>query len=145
MTPAVAIVDTNVIVSGLLTTAPNAPTALILDAMLAGGFSYLLSVELLSEYRRVLRRPRIARSHGLSDTDIDALLTGIALNGEVREAPKAGTAAPDAGDRHLWALLESDPAVMFVTGDEALLKDATRPDRVVSPRQFVALLKQSRP
>ncbi|MEZ5330675.1 MAG: hypothetical protein R2991_01180 [Thermoanaerobaculia bacterium] len=40
------VVDTNVVVAGLLTGDAHAPTALILDAMLAGRVLYALSVEL---------------------------------------------------------------------------------------------------
>jgi putative PIN family toxin of toxin-antitoxin system len=145
LTPRTAIIDTNVIVSGLLTAEADAPTAVILDAMVGGGFSYLLSVELLAEYRRVLCRPRIARHHRLSDTEVDALLTELALNGDVRDPQATSTTVPDAGDRHVWALLESDPTAVLVTGDDALLKHAPGRDRVLSPRQFVEAMKSRRP
>ena len=54
------VVDTNVVVSGLITSDATAPTARILDAMLRGELRFLLSEELLSEYRSVLLRPKIA-------------------------------------------------------------------------------------
>jgi hypothetical protein len=44
-----AVVDTNVVVEGLLTKDPAAPTARILDGMLAGSFPFILSVVLLAE------------------------------------------------------------------------------------------------
>lgn len=142
MTARPAIIDTNVIVSGLLTADTDAPTAVILSAMLAGRLSYLLSVDLIAEYREVLVRPRIARHHGLSDTEIDAVLTELTLNGDVRTPHAAAARVPDSGDRHLWALLESIPTSVLVTGDDALLKHALWPDRVVSPRQFVAEMER---
>ena len=43
MTPKVCLVDTNVIVSGLIGADPNSPPARILDAMLAGDVLYLMS------------------------------------------------------------------------------------------------------
>ena len=49
MTLPVVIVDTNVIVSGILTGASASPTATILDGMLRGAFTYLLSLDLLRE------------------------------------------------------------------------------------------------
>ncbi len=61
MTLPVAVIDTNVVVSDLLTGEPVPPTAVLLDGMLRGRFTYLLSLELLAEYREVLLRPRIRR------------------------------------------------------------------------------------
>jgi uncharacterized protein len=139
----VAIIDTNVVVSGLLTTDPGSPTAVILDGMLRGDFSYVLSLELLAEYREVLLRPKIRRRHGLGTADLETLLTEVALNGSVRDPPPMTGAVPDLGDRHLWAILQSDPDAVLVTGDDALQQRAAAPGRVLSPRRFLSLLRDS--
>ena len=55
MTQPAVIVDTNVIVAGLLTANAASPVARILDAMLAAAFPYVLSEALLDEYRGVYR------------------------------------------------------------------------------------------
>ena len=143
MTQPVAVIDTNVVVSGLVTGEPASPTAAVLDGMLRGGFTYLLSVDLLAEYRAVLLRPRIRGRHGLGETEVEVLLTEIALNGSVRDPPPMTGAVPDAGDRHLWALLQSDAAAVLVTGDDALLKHPPERGRVVSPRRFLSVLRDS--
>lgn len=57
------IVDTNVLVAGLITSQPSSPTAQVLDAMLDGRLFYLLSPALLREYRQVLLRPQLMRLH----------------------------------------------------------------------------------
>ena len=77
MTVRLAVIDTNVVVSGLLTANADAPTARILDAMVAGTVRFALSADLLAEYRLVLLRPRIRRLHGLSEREIDEVLTEI--------------------------------------------------------------------
>jgi predicted nucleic acid-binding protein len=77
---------------------------------------------LLAEYREVLLRPGVRRRHGLSAADVEALLTDLALNASVRDPPPATGVVPDVGDRHLWALLQSDSAAVLVTGDDALLE-----------------------
>lgn len=64
-----AIVDTNVVVSAVLTTTPGSPVVEVLDGMLTGTLRYLLSPALLSEYRTVLLRPGIARLHGLATAE----------------------------------------------------------------------------
>jgi uncharacterized protein len=138
-----AVIDTNVVVSGLLTREPSSPTAVILDGMLRGHFTYLFSLDLLTEYRHVLLRPTIRRRHGLGTADVESLLTELALNGRVRDPPPVTEAVPDDGDRHVWALLQCDPAAVLVTGDDALLRRAAEPGRVLSPRQFVSLLRDN--
>jgi len=134
-----AVIDTNVVVAGLLTGSSESPTARTLDGMRNGAFPFLLSTELLAEYRRVLLREKIRSLHGLSEQDVDLLLTAIAANAIVRE-PEARTGAPDAKDDHLWSLLQSEAKTVLVTGDHALAKSPPLKSAVLSPRKFVALL-----
>lgn len=134
-----AVVDTNVVVAGLLTREPDAPTAIILDAMLAAEIHYLLSVELLGEYRRVLLRPAIRRRHGLAEEEIDRLLEELAGNAAVREPIEPPAVATDPNDAHLWALLAAEPAAVLVTGDRQLLDAPPEGLSAVSPRAFVRL------
>src|SRR5207302_6871280 len=101
-----AVIDTNVVVAGLLTGSSESPTARTLDGMRNGAFLFLLSTEPLAEYRLVLLREKIRSLHGLSEQDVDLLLTAIAANAIVRN-PEARTGAPDAKDDDLCALLRS--------------------------------------
>lgn len=56
MTPPVFIVDTNVVVAGLITRSSLSPVARALDGILSGSLVYLLPPALLDEYRAVLMR-----------------------------------------------------------------------------------------
>ncbi len=134
-----AVIDTNVVVSGLLTGEAGAPTCRVVDAMLAGGFHYLLSEDLLAEYRRVLLRPRIRALHGLSGDEVDAVLLDIAANGALRTPRPAPESPPDPGDQHLWALLAAEPGAVLVTGDGKLLEHPPAFARVLTPAAFVRL------
>lgn len=136
MTPKACIIDTNVIVSGLIGADSNSPPARILDAMLDGDLLYLMSDDLLNEYSSVLRRPRLVRLHGRTDDEIDRLLTDLVANAIWRE-PIASGDAPDTGDDHLWALLASHPQGQLVTGDQLLLDNPPSGASVTSPRGFV--------
>ena len=136
MTTPVAVIDTNVVVSGLLTGEPTAATRRILDAMLAGRFTFLLSVELLAEYREVLLRPRIQKRHGLAERDIDVILEVLVANAVIREPAVGDQESPDPGDANLWALVSSDPRAVLVTGDLALVKQPASGVRVMSPAEF---------
>ena len=139
MTAGPAVIDTNVVVSGLLTSLAASPTVRILDGMLAGRFRFLLSVELLAEYRAVLLRPKIRQRHGLSVAEVDVLLTEIAANGAVLEVePAAGGAR--RGDDHLWRILEAAPSAVLVTGDRRLVETPRAGTRALSPRAFVELI-----
>ena len=132
----VCIVDTNVIVSGLIGADSNSPPARILDAMLDGGLLYLMSGNLLNEYSSVLRRPRLSRLHGRTDDEIDRLMTDLVANGMWRQSAVGGD-APDPGDDHLWALLAGHPQAQLVTGDRLLLENPPSGASVTSPRHFV--------
>ena len=134
MKPRVCIVDTNVIVSGLIGSTAG-PPARILRAMLGGVVPYLMSSDLLAEYSSVLRRPNLARFHGRANEEIDRLLADLVANAMWRE-PVARDDAPDAGDNHLWALLASCPQGLLVTGDRLLAANPPGGTSVISPRHF---------
>ncbi len=131
-----AIVDTNVVVAGLLTANDSAPVARILDGMLAAAFPFLLSEALLAEYRAVLLRPGLRPLHGLDVAAVDAILTTLAQHAVVL-APGRGTRAPDRGDQLLWDLLAARPDLVLVTGDKRLLDDMAMAGRVMDPLTFV--------
>jgi predicted nucleic acid-binding protein len=130
------IVDTNVVVAGLLTGDAASPVARILDGMLAAAFPFVVSEALLAEYRTVLVRPALRRQHGLTVAEVETLLTDIAQHAIVLK-PAVGSPAPDPGDQLLWNLLATRADLLLVTGDQALQDDATMRARVLSPRAFV--------
>jgi uncharacterized protein len=131
-----AVIDTNVVVAGLLTGDATSPVARILDGMLAATFPFVVSEALLAEYRTVLLRPALRRQHGLTENEVDALLTELARHAIVLP-PGAGPPAPDPGDQLLGDLLAARPDLLLVTGDQALQRDRGLRARVVSPRAFV--------
>lgn len=133
--PAV-IVDTNVVVAGLLTRNDTSPVARILDGMLMAAFPFVVSEALLAEYRTVLVRPGLRKLHGLTVAEVETLLTDIAQHAIVL-APVAAPPAPDPGDQLLGELLAARADLLLVTGDKALQRDASMQPRVVSPQSFV--------
>ena len=131
------IVDTNVVVAGLLTGNDASPVVRILDGMLAAAFPFVVSEALLAEYRTVLVRPNLRTLHGLAVAEVDAILTDLAQHAIVL-APAAAPPAPDPGDQLLWDLLAAKTTLLLVTGDKLLLKNLGMRGRVISPREFVA-------
>ena len=133
--PAV-IVDTNVVVAGLLTANDASPVARILDGMLVAAFPFVLSEALLAEYRTVLGRPSPRKLHGLTVAEVETILTDLAQHAIVL-APVAAPLAPDPGDQLLWEMLAARADLVLVTGDKLLLQDAGMQGRVISPQAFV--------
>lgn len=133
---ACAIIDTNVVVAGLLTQDAASPVARILDGMLAAAFPFIVSERLLAEYDAVLRRPRLRRVHGLSSGELDTLLLTLAEFGTLATPRPIAARAPDVGDQHLWELLAAAPSASLVTEDKRLLHDATFASRLMSPAAF---------
>ena len=129
------VVDTNVVVAGLITRDAAAPTARILVAMLDGSLRFAVSLSLLAEYQRVLLRPAIAALHRLGPDEVEDLLAEIAASAVVVDPLVAATAAPDPGDQHLFDLLATRPNLLLITGDQLLLARLPH-DRVTTPAHY---------
>jgi putative PIN family toxin of toxin-antitoxin system len=143
---ALYIVDTNVVVAGLLSADSASPVARVLDEMLAASFRYAVSQALLGEYRTVLLRPALRKLHGLSVDEVEQVLVDLAQRAVVLQAvePRAPARsqaawprAPDPGDQFLWNLLASRRDLVLITGDKRLLADPGMNGRVTSARAFV--------
>jgi predicted nucleic acid-binding protein len=142
--PRAFVVDTSVVVAGLLTADPSSPTAVTVDGMLEARFVFLLSEELLIEYRKVLLRPAVRDRHGLDEREVDEILAEIVRNGIVREPPASDgrrSPAPDPGDQHLWDLVSTDSGAALVAGDRALLEEPPEGTWVLEPSDFVVLVR----
>jgi uncharacterized protein len=132
------IIDTNVVVAGLLASHPDSPVARILDGMLSAAFACVLSEPLLAEYRTVLLRPHLTKLHGLSETQIDTVLTDLVQHAVVLTPPaQQAFLAPDPGDQFLWNLLAMRTDLVLVSGDKRLLNTPDMAHRVVLPSAFV--------
>ena len=135
MSPPV-IVDTNVVVAGLLTARTDSPVARVLDGMLAAVFPFAISDALLAEYRTVLRRPPLRKAHGLTSDELDIVLVALAHHGIVI-APAPAPPATDPGDQHLWELLAAREDLLLVTGEKKLQRDRAMGPRILTPATFV--------
>lgn len=137
MSPPVVIVDTNVVVAGLLTANSASNVARVLDGMLTAAFPFAVSEALLAEYRTVLVRAKLRELHGLTIAEVETILTDLAQHAIVL-APVGAPPAPDPGDQLLWDLLATRADLVLVTSDKLLVEDAGMQGRVVSPYSFMA-------
>ena len=146
--PRLFVVDTNVVVSGVLSFGRTSAPSLLLSAMLDGRLAFVVSADLLAEYRLVLLRPAIAERHGWEPARVDTLLAELTTAAYLRQPPDK--LAPDdidpppdcaPGDEHVIRLLAHEPRAALVSGDHRLI-DAVRGWRdVLTPAGLVELLE----
>ncbi len=135
-----AVVDTNVLVSGTILSRGNPYE--ILEAWRRSQFILVLSPDILAEIEAVLRRPKIFKKYGLSETVLARL--AYALKAEalvIRPGSIEPLADIEAADLKFLACADAGGADYLVTGDRALLQFKTyKATRIVSPRVFLSLL-----
>jgi putative PIN family toxin of toxin-antitoxin system len=141
--PTFYIVDTNVVIAGLITSQAASPMAKVLDRMLNAALPFVLSPALLAEYRSVMLQPKIAARHGLLADEVDTILIDIARHAVMLQpgppAPNHAK-APDPGDQMLWDLLALRPDLVLVTGDLRLLASETMAPRVIAATVLIGRL-----
>lgn len=133
-----AVLDPNVIISGLLS--PAGSPATVLRAWEQGPFELVVSGALLDEFARALSYPKPRRR--VSEEEANAVAWWI--SGSATTAPDPKPPPPvrstDPGDDYLIALASAERAVL-VSGDTHLL-DLAAKIPVYSPRQFLGLLAE---
>lgn len=106
-----AVVDTNVLVSGVLN--PHGPPGRIVDAILAETVTVLYDDRILGEYRAVLARPRF----GFRPSDVDALVDFIEVAGESVVAQSLAIVLSDPTDLPFLEVAVAGRADALVTGN----------------------------
>lgn len=113
-----AVVDTNVLVSGL---GWPGPPATVVDAALSGGIQLVTSQPLLEELRRVLEYPRLSmvlRTTGLAAGEVVALVTEASI---VVVPIGQATRARDADDNRVLEAAAAGSVDVIISGDADLL------------------------
>lgn len=127
-----AVLDPNVIISGLLSPSGNA--ASLLRAWEQGEFELVISRALLAELERAFAYPKLRRR--IPESDAGAVLQWLSESGTIAADPISPPPirSADPGDDYLIALAASERAIL-VSGDKDLLDLATAIP-VLSPAQF---------
>ena len=111
-----AVVDTNVLVSGLLTI--HAPPARIVDQIFIGRIRCLYDDRILNDYRQVLARPKF--STVIAEQDREDLLDYLTRSGHaVLAEPLSGLSAdlPDTDDLPFVEVAAAGRAELLITGN----------------------------
>jgi uncharacterized protein len=127
-----AVVDPNVIISGLLSPAGNA--AHLLAAWESGEFDLIVSSALLDELKRALGYSRLRRH--ISEDEADRVVAWLRESATFVEDPETPphVRSADPGDDYRIALAASRPSIL-VSGDKHLLDLADRIP-VLDPARF---------
>ena len=139
----IAVIDSNVLVAGLLSRRADSPVSRILNGMQAAEFGFAVSIDLIAEYHRVLRYPKVARLHGYDNGQINDLLSGLIFNAQLREPVPVSVDIEDAADVFLFELLASLDSGVLVTGDKRLLLQAPNWASVVGPSTFLDFIQHA--
>ena len=133
------VIDTNVLVSGLLSK-KGAPGR-ILDAWQAGKFELVVSDALVEEFKRVCAYPKLAPY--LTSVDIGTLINRLRTTGHwLADLPRVEV-SKDADDDFLLAMSQASKADYLVSGDHAGLLVIGRFGRtkIVTAAAFSAAIK----
>lgn len=135
-----AVLDTNVLVSGLM--GGDGPPQQILDAWLHKRFTLVTSPYLVAELTHVLSYPKIADRIELGEAEIDAILAALLSQAEVVPGNlELRGVTRDAKDDAVVACAVEASADYIVSGDQDLLVLGVYEGvRVITPAQFLALL-----
>ena len=134
------ILDTNVLVSGLLTS--HGPPAQLLDAWERKLFTLVACDALIAELRDVAGRPFFKARLRASAAEL--LAAGLRDFSFFCHALPSGPIAPDHQDSYLLALAEASEAGFLVTGDKELqsLKHH-KSTAIITPAAMLELLNQA--
>lgn len=142
--PPRVVVDTNLVVSGLLN--PRGAPAQLIAAWRRGALTLIVTTPLQAEYERVLRRPKLARRYGLAPEAVAAFLRQLALHAVAVVATDIlPVQVRDRKDEPILAAALGGKAAYLVTGDDDLLVLAGDPRlaglRILTVRAFLAALE----
>ena len=130
-----AVIDTNVLVSALLTHNLGVATAKVLDSIAKGDITCVYNEDILMEYREVLHRPKFK----FPERKIDSLLTFITQKGIHSDRIPFDGNMPDEKDRPFFEVSLSVEDSFLVTGN---LKHFPITPKVVTPSQIIAIIEE---
>ena len=128
-----AVIDTNIMVSALLTSNPTSPTKGVLDQVREGNITPMINGEIIEEYGEVLSRSKFH----FPKTDLEDTLNLFLVKGEnyTPECLREGFADPDDTIFYETYLMEDD--AYLITGN---LKHFPSEPRILSPADILHII-----
>ena len=132
-----AVVDTNVLVSAILSAHPDSSTVIIRDKIAEGEIVPLYNDEIFNEYRTVLTRPKF----GFPVDVVDAVLQIVLEKGITLDRTKTEEVFPDPKDIVFYEVAMSREDAYLVTGNT---KHFPKTPIVVTPAELLAIIQQGK-
>jgi len=132
-----AVIDTNVLVSALLSKKVDASTVIVLDALFCSKIVPVFNDEIISEYLEVLHRPKFHFSEQL----ITTVLRSITDNGVRSDRFDTGEKLPDPKDLVFYEVVmaKQKEGAMLVTGN---MRHFPAKPFIVTPKEMVEILSR---
>ena len=128
-----AVIDTNVLVSALITHNPEAATAKVVRLLLEQGFIPMYDADIIAEYEEVLHHPKFP----IRPEVADALISHIIENGIETMRTAFTETMPDEDDRVFYEVALNMEDSFLVTGN---LKHYPTSPRIITPADFIKLI-----
>ena len=125
-----AVIDTNVLVSALITHNPQAATSTVVGLMLQGTFTPLYDGDVIEEYREVLNRDKFKLLPGV----VDSLISYIIEHGVEMSRTAFPEPMPDEDDRVFYEIALTNEDSFLVTGNS---KHYPNTPQVITPSEFL--------
>ena len=132
-----AVIDTNVIVSSILSSHSDSATVLVRDNILDGKLIPLFNEDILAEYKDVLNRPKFKFPSSL----VKAVLDAITSIGLYMDRTESGELFPDPKDAVFYEVALSKEDSYLVTGN---IKHFPKSPIVVTPAEMLEILFRSK-
>lgn len=127
-----AVIDTNVLVSALITRNHDSATVKVFRHLLRNDVTPLYNETIISEYREVLSRGKFQ----ISNDVIERLISFFREKGINADGVHTDIAMPDESDRVFYEISLSKEDSFLVTGN---LKHYPVAPRIVSPSEFLRI------
>ena len=130
-----AVIDTNVLLSALLTKNPLSATTKVLNALQKRKIKLLYNSEILNEYKEVFRRPKFK----FDDGEITDVINFIESEGLSSQRIHSTEFFPDPKDIVFYEVAISKEDAYLVTGNK---KHFPQKPIVVTPSEMLEILEQ---
>lgn len=133
------VIDTNVLVSALLSSHDDAATVQVVGKLFSGEMIPLFSEEILKEYNEVLRRKKFH----FSENTISVLVNAIEKFGELLVPVPTGEVLPDMKDLPFYEVVmdKQDDNAYLITGN---MKHFPHKPFIVTAKEFLDIFNQSK-
>ena len=127
------VIDTNILISALLSSRDDSATVQVLNLLLAGQLIPVITEDIFQEYSDVLRR----RKFGFPDDAVSMLLGEIQRRAVEVEPVHTDIELPDYKDRPFLEAMLFDDETILITGN---MKHFPEHKRIMTARMFLYLL-----